>query len=274
MNRGPVAAAYRQLVTRAAAETTAGTDLLIARYLGVICDLDGVVYRGATAVPGAVETVNRLTADDVPVVFATNNASRSPTAVGHQLRELGVGPLGWSVVTSSQAAAAHLAAQLPERTRVFAVGGPGVAEALSEVGLVPVRWSELDGTSGSQDKVAAVVQGLGVDVTWRELAEVGYLVQDEVAWVATNLDPMLMVVNEGLSDSPGSSTPSDGVWGSPVFGFETAVDWFGFGPNNVNIVGDTPANLYLITSGFGTPVVFASVFQNRRTERRSPSPTH
>jgi len=59
------------------------------------------------------------------------------------------------------------------------------------VGLVPVRWSELDGTSGSQDKVAAVVQGLGVDVTWGELAEVGYLVQGGVAWVATNLDPML-----------------------------------------------------------------------------------
>jgi glycerol 3-phosphatase-2 len=167
-------------------ETTAGTELLIAQYRGVICDLDGVVYRGATSVPGAVETLNRLAADDIAVVFATNNASRSPDTVGDHLRELGLGPGGWSVVTSSQAAAAYLAERLPQRTPVFAVGGPGVAHALTEVGLDPVGISELAGTT-----VAAVVQGLGIDVTWRELAEVGYVVQGGATWVATNLDPML-----------------------------------------------------------------------------------
>jgi hypothetical protein len=39
--------------------------------------------------------------------------------------------------------------------------------------------------------VDAVVQGLGMDVTWRELAEIAYLVQGGATWVATNLDPML-----------------------------------------------------------------------------------
>jgi ribonucleotide monophosphatase NagD (HAD superfamily) len=67
--------------------TSVRTDLLIARYPAVICDLDGVVYRGATPVPGAVETLNRLAADDIAVVFATNNASRSPHAVAEHLRE-------------------------------------------------------------------------------------------------------------------------------------------------------------------------------------------
>ena len=76
---------------------------LIARYAGVICDLDGVVYRGATPVPGSVETLNHLTAEDIAIVFATNNASRPPDAVGEHLRELGLGSHGWEVVTSSQA---------------------------------------------------------------------------------------------------------------------------------------------------------------------------
>lgn len=155
-------------------------------YQGVICDLDGVVYRGPTAVPGAVETLNRVTASGIPVAFATNNASRSPDAVGEHLCELGVAPHGWSVVTSSQAAAAYLAALLPEKAAVFAVGGPGVAQALTEVKLAPIRISEVDGTV-----VAAVVQGLGMDVTWRELAEIGHLVQGGAIWVATNLDLML-----------------------------------------------------------------------------------
>ncbi|GAB6984920.1 HAD-IIA family hydrolase [Nocardioides pyridinolyticus] len=162
------------------------TDSLVAAYDGVICDLDGVVYRGRTAVPGAVETVNAVTADQVGVVFATNNASRPPEEVAAHLRELGVDGHGWSVVTSSQAAAAYLAQRLRTSAPVLAVGGPGVSQALTAVGLVPVRMPALPET-----RVEAVVQGLGVDVTWRELAEVGHLAQRGVTWVATNLDLFL-----------------------------------------------------------------------------------
>jgi glycerol-1-phosphatase len=159
---------------------------LIQRYRGLICDLDGVVYRGASAVPHAVETLNRVTARGIPVVFATNNASRPPEGVGDHLRELGVAPRGWSVVNSSQAAAAHLAERLAPGTRVCAVGGPGVAQALTEAGLTPVRVADLGDTP-----VEAVVQGLGFDISWTDLATVGYLAEAGVAWVATNLDPTL-----------------------------------------------------------------------------------
>lgn len=165
---------------------TKQTAALITSYDGVICDLDGVVYRGPVAVPGAVETLETVMAGGARVVFATNNASRAPETVGDHLRELGLGPEGWSVVTSSQAAAAYLASRLAPGTQVCAVGGPGVAEALLEVGLVPVRAADADG-----EDIGAVVQGLGVDVTWRDLAEVGHLVQGGATWVATNLDIML-----------------------------------------------------------------------------------
>lgn len=153
---------------------------LIAGYRGLICDLDGVVYRGPDAVPHAVSTLNRV---GVPVVFATNNASRAPSDVGAHLRSLGVGGEGWSVVNSSEAAADFLARQLAPGARVCAVGGPGVSQALTEAGLLPVRVADLDG-----EPVEAVVQGLGFDVTWRELAAVGYLAEAGVPWVATNVD--------------------------------------------------------------------------------------
>ncbi|SEP54464.1 HAD-IIA family hydrolase [Amycolatopsis saalfeldensis] len=159
---------------------------LLARYRGLICDLDGVVYRGATAVPHAVETLNQVTERGVPVVFATNNASRAPADVAGHLRELGIAGAGWSVVNSSQAAAAYLARRLAPRARVCAVGGPGVVHALAEAGLTPVRVADLEGAP-----VEAVVQGLGYDITWRELAAVGYLVEAGAAWVATNVDRTL-----------------------------------------------------------------------------------
>ena len=163
---------------------TGGNRSLISAYRGVICDLDGVVYRGSQAVPGAVASLNSVIADRVGVVFATNNASRSPAAVGDHLRQLGLRREGWSVVTSAQAAASYLAGRLAQETPVLAVGGPGVAQALTEAGLTPVSASDGSRLAG----VAAVVQGAGQDVSWRDLAEVGYLAQAGAIWVATNLD--------------------------------------------------------------------------------------
>ncbi len=173
---------------------------LVAGYQGLVCDLDGVVYRGAAAVPGAVEAVNEVMADGVGIVFATNNASRTPQDVARHLSELGVGAGPWAVATSSQAGAAHLAGTLRPGSRVLAVGGPGVGVALTEAGLTPVRAEDLSTEGGG---VEAVMQGLGVDVTWTELAEVGYLVEAGVPWVATNLD-MTLPTARGLAPGNGA----------------------------------------------------------------------
>jgi HAD superfamily hydrolase (TIGR01450 family) len=171
---------------------------LLAGYRGVICDLDGVVYRGAHAVEGAVPSLNAMIAGQVGLVFATNNASRSPIATRNHLCQLGISAEGWSVVTSSQAAAAYVVERLGPGAQVLAVGGSGVDEALTEAGLTPLRVADLDGRS-----VEAVVQGAGQDVTWRELAEVGYLVQAGALWVATNLDETVPT-SRGLAPGNGA----------------------------------------------------------------------
>ena len=75
---------------------------LLSRYAAVVCDLDGVVYRGPTAVPYAVDTLAGL---DVPVLYATNNASRPPADVAEHLRRLGLPCVPEAVATSSQAGA-------------------------------------------------------------------------------------------------------------------------------------------------------------------------
>ena len=68
------------------AERPAGAEpSLSALYRGVVCDLDGVVYRGHEAVPHAVEALEGLRAAGRGVVYATNNASRTPQEVAAQL---------------------------------------------------------------------------------------------------------------------------------------------------------------------------------------------
>ena len=155
-------------------------EALAERYAGVVCDLDGVVRRGAQAVPHAVE---RLLALRVPIVYATNNASLTPQDVADQLLGLGlpVGPA--NVVTSSQAGAAYVASLFPPDSPVLAVGGPGVAAALAEAGLRPVDQADAG--------VVAVLQGYGANVTAALLAEASYAIEDGATWVATNRDATL-----------------------------------------------------------------------------------
>ena len=113
--------------------------LLSERFRGVVCDLDGVVYRGQAAIPYAVEALERLRTSGRGVVYATNNASRTPQEVAGQLEGLGLTLTADDVVTSSQAGAARVAQLVPAGAEVLAIGGTGVVQALRAVGLTPLR---------------------------------------------------------------------------------------------------------------------------------------
>lgn len=164
---------------------------------GLICDLDGVVYRGGDAVPHAVAS---LTASGLPVVYATNNASRRPRDVAEHLRSLGLDVEESRVVTSSTTAAAVLADRLREGARVLAVGGPGVTQALMSVGLRAVQPREMAGVG---EPVQAVLQGYGSDVTASDLAEAAYAIQGGALWVATN-DDATLPTERGVAPGNGS----------------------------------------------------------------------
>lgn len=207
----------------------------------MICDLDGVVYRGGQGIVGAIDVLNAVLRSRRSVVFATNNASREPSAVGAHLRKLGLADGPWSVATSAEVAAHHVAGMVPPGSPVLAVGGPGVSAALNGVGLVPVRVGDTAARS-----VLAVVQGLGHDVSWRDLAEVGYLAAAGVPWVATNLDPAVPT-DRGLAPGNGAMVQvvetvagvSPRSVGKPEPGFfATAQRMLGTPPEHTLLCGD------------------------------------
>src|SRR5665648_1120489 len=99
---------------------------LIEGFDGIVCDLDGVIYRGHEAVPHAVESLLSALSAGVHVVYATNNAARAPAEVAAHLDALGLPGPGSRVVTSAQAGARHVAERFPPGSRVLAVGGQGV----------------------------------------------------------------------------------------------------------------------------------------------------
>ncbi len=159
----------------------ASTRPLSELYDVALLDLDGVVYVGPDAVPGAPEALSAARAAGMGLAFVTNNAARPPEVVADHLNELGIEATPSEVTTSAQAAAHYLADRLPGGARVLVVGTTGLELALSERGLVPVASAE--------GQVDAVVQGYSPDLNWRLLAEGAVAINRGVLWVATNVDP-------------------------------------------------------------------------------------
>lgn len=151
-----------------------------SRFDVLLFDLDGVIYIGPDAVPGAVEAVERVRMDGIRCVYVTNNAARTPVQVAEHLRALGVPAEDDDVITSSQAGATLVAERVPAGSEVLAIGGPGVRIALEERGFTAV-----DRLTG---RTAAVMQGYGPELGWADLAEASVAVRAGLPWIATNLD--------------------------------------------------------------------------------------
>ena len=160
----------------------------------LLFDLDGVVYVGPNAVPGAVDAILAAVSRGVRCCFVTNNASRTAEEVAHHLRDLGIPASADDVVTSPQAGAS-LVAERVATGAVLAVGGRGVWEALRERGFTPV--------STFDDATVAVMQGYGPDVGWRDLAEATFAIRAGLPWIATNLD-LTFPTPRGMAPGNGS----------------------------------------------------------------------
>jgi HAD superfamily hydrolase (TIGR01450 family) len=154
---------------------------VIDSYDAVLFDLDGVIYLGPIAVPGAAEGIAQLHGRGTKIGFVTNNAARPPTAVAEHLVELGIPATAADVVTSAQAAAHLLVNRFRAGARILAVGGDGVTAALGEAGLIAVHSAD--------DDPVAVIQGYGFDLQWQELNEAAIAINRGAHWVATNVDP-------------------------------------------------------------------------------------
>lgn len=224
----------------------AGETMLIERYRGIICDLDGVVYRGTTAVAGSIETLMEVARRGIRIVFATNNASRRPEDVHNALTKLGL-ELTFDrapVITSAQAAAALVAERFAPGTEVLAVGGHGVFDALHEAGLTPISGAESMRLATFPN---VVVQGAGADVSWIDLARAACAIHRGALWVATNLDMTIPTAwglapgNGSLVAAVSSATSQDPavVVGKPhAFLYRHAVKILGLPRSQVLAVGD------------------------------------
>ncbi|MFP4343116.1 MAG: HAD-IIA family hydrolase [Anaerolineales bacterium] len=144
----------------------------------VVCDMDGVLWRGDRALPGLHAFFDLLREHELDYMLVTNNASRTPEQYVEKLAGLDVEVTAEHILTSALAAADYVAARAEPEALVYPIGGSGVEEALRSRGL---RLSE-------GDRADYVVVGWDRRLTWDKMATATLLIRGGAHFVGTNPD--------------------------------------------------------------------------------------
>ena len=175
-----------------------------------IFDMDGVLYRGSTVLPGAKETLERLRHAGWQVFFATNNSTATRAEYVERLGRLGLGGDAEHIVTSAYATAHYLERLDPKPRDVYVVGANGLREEIRATGITVREPSSLPGVEPPGGAAAdgvdpgamrryltgvslpppadTVVVGLDLHVTYAKLAEAQRCVLAGALLVCSNRD--------------------------------------------------------------------------------------
>jgi len=100
-----------------------------------LTDMDGVILRGTTLIPGAAEFIQRLRMKDIPFLILTNNSQYTQRDLQVRLAFMGLEVPAEAIFTSALATAQFLHDQRPGG-RAFAIGESGLTTALHDIGYV------------------------------------------------------------------------------------------------------------------------------------------
>ncbi|GIV75900.1 HAD-IIA family hydrolase [Litorilinea aerophila] len=146
-------------------------------YKNVLMDMDGVLVKGRTAIPGAGDFIAHLNETGIPYLVLTNNPLYTPRDLAHRLHTAGLEVPAERIFTSAMATARFLHAQRP-RGKAFVIGESGLTQALHDIEYVLTDY-EPD----------YVVLGETHSYNLNHITKAIRLILDGARFVATNPDP-------------------------------------------------------------------------------------
>jgi 4-nitrophenyl phosphatase len=160
--------------------------------LTILCDLDGVIYRGGEALPGVRPALERLSAGGNLIYFITNNSTRTPEATAEKIARLtGAEVTGDQVFTTGMAAMTLLG---PGDGPVLVVGEDGLRSEVSRAGH---EMTDDPAAAG------AVVVGLSRSLTYDIITDAMVAVRNGARFIATN-DDSTFPTEHGLAPGCGA----------------------------------------------------------------------
>jgi 4-nitrophenyl phosphatase len=157
------------------------TSFVLRTVEALVIDMDGVLWRGATALPGLAPFFAFLRARGIPFVLATNNASHTPDTYIARLAGYSITVRRDEILTSALATAAFARRTYPDAADVFVVGGPGLCDALTAAGFALVERTTR--------RADLVVAGVDFGLTYDKLADAAIHLQRGAQFIGTNDDP-------------------------------------------------------------------------------------
>jgi phosphoglycolate/pyridoxal phosphate phosphatase family enzyme len=147
----------------------------------VIFDLDGVIYRGHTPIPGAGDVTRWLAANGYQVYYFTNNSTRTRESYVEMLAGYDCASDTDHIVTSASLTADYFTDNGLLPATALVVGEGGLAEELTRAGVRVVRRR-------TKRPVDYVVVGMDRKFTYRKLHLAQQAVLAGAKLIATNRD--------------------------------------------------------------------------------------
>lgn len=237
-----------------------------------LIDMDGVLVRGRTLIPGADQFIQRLKDAGCEYLIVTNNPLYIPSDLAHRLSNSGLVVPAERIFTSAQATARFLKSQKPNG-KVFVIGESGLTDAIHKAGFVITDF-EPD----------YVVLGETHSYNLEQVTQAIRLVAGGALFIATNPDPS--------GPSEGGVVPACGAMAaliekasgvSPFFVgkpnplmMRQALNYLGVHSENTFMVGDRMDTDIVagIMSGMGTILVLSGVTQRDQVARFPYQPTY
>jgi phosphoglycolate/pyridoxal phosphate phosphatase family enzyme len=250
---------------------------------GFVFDLDGTVYLGEAALPGAVEAIATLRARGKRVLFVSNKPLEPRDAYAAKLTKLGIPATPDDVITSAYVLGHHLARTEPE-LRLYVVGEEALRGELRGHGLTVLdEFHDQDPKEViSPAGVDAVVVAFDRTLDYRKLNTAYQALRQGARFFATNGDKTCPMPGGGIPDAGATIAALEHISGrklellagkpSPLI-METAVQRLGVPAARCMMTGDRlETDIYMgQQAGMVTTVTLTGV-ATREEALRLPHP--
>ncbi len=184
---------------------------------GFIFDLDGTVYLGEAALPGAVQSIAELRRQGKRVLFVSNKPLEPRQSYARKLARLGIPASPDDVITSAFVLGYHLAHTEPN-LRLYVIGEPNLLDELRSHGLQIVEeFTEQDPKEVIRPNgVDAVVVAFDRTLDYRKLNTAYQALRSGARFFATNADKACPMPGGAIPDAGGTIAALEHMTGRKV----------------------------------------------------------
>ncbi|MBD3319743.1 MAG: HAD-IIA family hydrolase [Chitinivibrionales bacterium] len=144
-----------------------------------LLDLDGTTYIENRLIPGALDFLNKITAQNKQYIFLTNNSSKSNSDYVRKINNLGISAGPDNVFTSGQATAVYVTGK-KTKPAIYCVGTQSLKEELESYGIT-ILESDIDNAD-------FLVIGFDMELEYHKLEKACYLLSIGKPYIATHPD--------------------------------------------------------------------------------------